>query len=56
MKSNITVILLALLAGLLMFQFKTQLGPLLLPLFLILVGFVTFRFYRLMEKDDDDSY
>ncbi|MCH1930951.1 hypothetical protein L9G16_12210 [Shewanella sp. A25] len=35
------------------FHFKTQLGLLILPLFIALVLFVTLRLYRLMEKDDD---
>ncbi|MCG9712180.1 hypothetical protein L1D32_00485 [Shewanella insulae] len=34
------------------FHFKTQLGILVLPLFIVLVLFVTLRLYRLMEKDD----
>ncbi|QYJ77325.1 hypothetical protein [Shewanella acanthi] len=37
------------------FHFKTQLGLLILPLFIVLVLFVTLRLYRLMEKDDDSS-
>lgn len=35
------------------FHFKAQLGLLILPLFIVLVLFVTLRLYRLMEKDDD---
>ncbi|ABV87403.1 hypothetical protein [Shewanella pealeana] len=37
------------------FHFKAQLGILVLPLFFGLVLFVTFRLYRLMEKDDLNS-
>jgi len=37
------------------FHFKTQLGLLILPLFIGLVLFVTLRLYRLMEKDDGSS-
>lgn len=37
------------------FHFKTQLGFLILPLFIGLVLFVTLRLYRLMEKDDGSS-
>jgi len=38
-----------------LFHFKTQLGLLILPLFIGLVLFVTLRLYRLMEKDDGSS-
>ena len=34
------------------FHFKAQLGFFVLPLFIILVLYVTLRLYRLMEKDD----
>ncbi len=34
------------------FHFKSQLGLMILPLFIGLVLFVTLRLYRLMEKDD----
>jgi len=37
------------------FHFKTQLGLLILPLFIGLVLFVTLRLYRLMEKDDGNN-
>ena len=37
------------------FHFKTQLGVLILPLFIGLVLLVTLRLYRLMEKDDGSS-
>ena len=37
------------------FHFKTELGLLILPLFIGLVLFVTLRLYRLMEKDDGSS-
>ncbi|MCG9696695.1 hypothetical protein [Shewanella sp. Isolate11] len=37
------------------FHFKTQLGLLILPLFIVLVLFVTLRLYRLMEKDNTDD-
>lgn len=42
---------LTLLAAWGIFHFKTQLGLLILPLFIALVLFVTLRLYRLMEKD-----
>ncbi len=37
------------------FHFKAQLGILVLPLFFGLVLFVTFRLYRLMEKDEPNG-
>ncbi len=37
------------------FHFKAQLGLLVLPLFIILVLFVTLRLYRLMEKDSPEE-
>ncbi|GLP96609.1 hypothetical protein [Paraferrimonas sedimenticola] len=55
MKTNIAWILLALVVGFVMFQFKPMLGGATLPLFLLLVGFITYRGYRLMENDDEDS-
>ncbi|WP_299005802.1 hypothetical protein [uncultured Shewanella sp.] len=53
-KALITV-LLSLLAAWGLFHFKSLLGIFLFPLFLILVLFITFRLYRIMEKDDDKN-
>ncbi len=38
-----------------LFHFKAQLGLFILPLFIILVVFVTLRLYRLMEKDSPEE-
>ncbi|MBT1445483.1 hypothetical protein KJI95_13250 [Shewanella sp. JM162201] len=55
MNTNLTLILTVLLAlggAFALFHFKSALGLLVLPLFILLVLFVTLRLYRLMEKDD----
>ncbi|GGY91554.1 MULTISPECIES: hypothetical protein [Shewanella] len=53
MKRNIWIpLLLTLAAAWGIFHFKDWLGPLVLPLYIALVIFVTLKFYRLMEKDD----
>lgn len=51
-KGILLTLLLALLAAAALFHFKSQLGILVLPLFIGLVLFVTLKLYRLMEKDD----
>lgn len=51
-KTILLTLALTLLAAWGIFHFKTQLGFLVLPLFIVLVLFVTLRLYRLMEKDE----
>ncbi|GIU17274.1 MULTISPECIES: hypothetical protein [unclassified Shewanella] len=52
---TLVTLLIVLLGAWSIFHFKAQLGILVLPLFFGLVLFVTFRLYRLMEKDDPNS-
>ncbi|MGE6451981.1 hypothetical protein ACQKC5_06205 [Shewanella baltica] len=54
-KKNLLTLALTLLFAWGIFHFKTQLGLLIMPLFIGLVLFVTLRLYRLMEKDDGNS-
>ncbi|WOT06870.1 hypothetical protein [Shewanella youngdeokensis] len=53
---SLLILIVVLLAAWAIFNFKVQLGILVLPLFFGLVLFITFKLYRLMEKDDSDSY
>ncbi|MCF1428727.1 MAG: hypothetical protein LPD71_12765 [Shewanella sp.] len=56
MKLRILItVLLALAAGATLFHFKSHLGLLVLPLFMVLVVFVTLRLYRLLSQDDADE-
>ncbi|BDM64355.1 hypothetical protein NFHSH190041_18070 [Shewanella sp. NFH-SH190041] len=50
-KALLTIVA-ALLASACLFHFKASLGLLVLPLFMLLVVFVTLRLYMLMAQDD----
>ncbi|QYJ84283.1 hypothetical protein [Shewanella aegiceratis] len=54
-KTILLTLALTLLAAWGIFHFKAQLGFLVLPLFIVLVLFVTLRLYRLMEKDEPST-
>ncbi|QYJ91846.1 hypothetical protein [Shewanella halotolerans] len=54
-KTILLTLALTLLAAWVIFHFKSQLGFLVLPLFIVLVLFVTLRLYRLMEKDEPST-